>query len=225
MKFLFLEPFYGGSHKEFADGLIETSRHEIRLLSLPARFWKWRMRGAALEFCRRLPELQEFKGIMATNMMSLTDFKALAGKHCPPVLLYFHESQSTYPAAPEQTPDYHYHFTDITSALAADRVLFNSSTHMERFFTELPCFVKIMPDFRPTWAVSGIRKKSKVCMPGCRFAADDDIDLPDMSSRPPVIIWNHRWEHDKNPEAFFRALYALADQNIDFRLSVLGQDC
>ncbi|MFW5957708.1 MAG: tRNA-queuosine alpha-mannosyltransferase domain-containing protein [Desulfosalsimonas sp.] len=223
MKFLFLEPFYGGSHKEFADGLIETSSHEIRLLSLPARFWKWRMHGAALQFCRRLPGLADFDGILATNMMSITDFKALAGKYCPPVLVYFHESQITYPAAPGRVPDYHYPFTDITSALAAERVLFNSVSHMERFFAELPGFIKMMPDFRPSWAVDGIREKSGVCMPGCRFPTNA-ANPPDMPPGPPIIVWNHRWEHDKNPEAFFRALYVLADRGIEFRVAVMGQE-
>jgi hypothetical protein len=50
IKVLFLEPFYGGSHKVFADGLIHHSRHAAHLFQLPARFWKWRMRGAALHF-------------------------------------------------------------------------------------------------------------------------------------------------------------------------------
>ena len=30
-------------------------------------------------------------------------------------------------------------------------------------------------------------------------------------------------EHDKNPEAFFAVLYALHDDGLDFKLSVLGQ--
>jgi glycosyltransferase involved in cell wall biosynthesis len=38
----------------------------------------------------------------------------------------------------------------------------------------------------------------------------------------PLILWNHRWEHDKNPEAFFRILAALAEEGRDFRLAVLG---
>ncbi|MGD9334817.1 MAG: DUF3524 domain-containing protein, partial [Desulfobacterales bacterium] len=39
MKFLFLEPFFGGSHKDFAQGLVSHSRHRIDLVALPARFW------------------------------------------------------------------------------------------------------------------------------------------------------------------------------------------
>ena len=47
LNILFLEPFYGGSHREFADGLVQHSRQRIELHTLPARFWRWRMRGAA----------------------------------------------------------------------------------------------------------------------------------------------------------------------------------
>ena len=47
---LFLESFYGGSHREFVDGLVQHSRHRIDLHTLPTRFWHWRMRGAALHF-------------------------------------------------------------------------------------------------------------------------------------------------------------------------------
>ena len=45
LNILFLESFYGGSHREFADGLVQRSRHRIELHTLPARFWRWRMRG------------------------------------------------------------------------------------------------------------------------------------------------------------------------------------
>jgi glycosyltransferase involved in cell wall biosynthesis len=37
------------------------------------------------------------------------------------------------------------------------------------------------------------------------------------------VIWNHRWEHDKNPEAFFKALGLIKKQGITFRLAVLGE--
>lgn len=39
----------------------------------------------------------------------------------------------------------------------------------------------------------------------------------------PLILWNHRWEYDKNPEVFFRILFRLAEANIDFKLVVLGE--
>jgi hypothetical protein len=63
--------------------------------------------------------------------MSLSDFKALAGSSCPPAMVIFHESQLEYPLAPGERRDYPFAFTDLTSALTADRVLFNSHTHRQ----------------------------------------------------------------------------------------------
>ncbi len=50
MKLLFLESYFGGSHAEFAKGLVEYSRYDIDLITMPEKNWRWRMRGAALYF-------------------------------------------------------------------------------------------------------------------------------------------------------------------------------
>ncbi|GAG13349.1 unnamed protein product, partial [marine sediment metagenome] len=36
------------------------------------------------------------------------------------------------------------------------------------------------------------------------------------------ILWSARWEYDKDPEAFFKAIDVLDTKGIDFRLSVIG---
>jgi glycosyltransferase involved in cell wall biosynthesis len=222
-RFLFLEPFYGGSHREFADGWRENSVHVLDLHTLPARFWKWRMRGAALHFARRIKDPGEYCGLIVTDLMSLADLKALWGRACPPTLLYVHENQLTYPLAPGEQLDLHYGFTNVTTALCAQRVLFNSGTHFRAFFEELPGFVNRMPEYRPRWVGEEIRKKSAVLHPGCRFAPDEEIDLP-AAGEPPLIIWNHRWEFDKNPELFFSVLEQVDETGKSFRLALLGEN-
>ena len=79
-----------------------------------------------------------------------------------------------------------------------------------------------MPEFKPLWAVDTIRKKAAVLHPGCRFDPDPLVPaiLPDG---PPLIVWNHRWEFDKNPDAFFAALDRVDRIGIDFRLVILGE--
>ena len=37
----------------------------------------------------------------------------------------------------------------------------------------------------------------------------------------PVILWNHRWEYDKNPKLFFQSLESVLD--LDWELIVLGK--
>jgi len=226
LKFLFLEPFFGGSHKDFAQGLVSHSRHKIDIVTLPARFWKWRMRGAALFFVKKIPSLKDYDGLITTDLMSLSDFKALCGSSLPPSLVYFHENQLTYPLAPGESMDFQFGFTDITTALAADQVLFNSHTHFNAFFLSLPNFLNMMPEYRPRWVIDVIRDKAGVLYPGCHFPATDS-DLPcslPEPDLPPLIIWNHRWEFDKNPADFFNALDAVLDRGFNFRLALLGEN-
>lgn len=229
MKVLFLEPFFGGSHRDFAKGFVEHSRHEVDLVTLPARFWKWRMRGAALEFFRQVPDVSKYDAVFATDMMDVSDFLALAGPDRPPLLLYFHENQLSYPLAPREKRDFHLGFTNIISARAADRVLFNSQFHLDDFYTAARRLIKQMPDFRPARILDEIRKKTDVVYPGCRFPASGDLAEPFETAEPvgkgdpPLIVWNHRWEYDKDPELFFRVLGRLKRKGIRFSLAVLGE--
>ena len=223
MKFLFLEPFFGGSHQNFVQGLIDHSKHEIDLITLPARFWKWRMRGAALYFLQRVSSLHTYDGLITTNLMSLSDFKSITSDMCPPSLVYFHENQLTYPLAPDERMDYQFGFTDITTALAADHVLFNSKTHFDSFFSSIPKFLKMMPEYKPFWAIKAIKEKANFIYPGCQFPEDITSQKPGNNSAP-LIIWNHRWEFDKNPEDFFKAIDAAMESGLNFRLALMGEN-
>lgn len=222
MRFLLLEPFFGGSHQEFAQGLKEHSSHEIELLTLPARFWKWRMRGAALEMFRRVGNPGAWDGIIASSMLSLSDYLALAGETAPPALFYVHESQFDYPLAPGETLDIQYCFTNIVSATCASRVLFNSRYHLESFLNGLDRVLARMPDARPTWIKTAIASRAAVLYPGCRLS-DRSGRQRRQGQELPLVVWNHRWEHDKNPAAFFDALTQVRDSGISFRLAVLGE--
>ncbi|WP_304511607.1 tRNA-queuosine alpha-mannosyltransferase domain-containing protein [Desulfobacula sp.] len=222
MKILFLEPFFGGSHKDFAVGFKAHSCHDVTLVTLPDRFWKWRMRGAALYFVNQIKDFSVFDAIITTDMLDLTDFMSLAGFDLPPALMYFHENQLSYPLAPRQKRDFHLGFTNIISALAADKVLFNSRFHFNDFISSASQLIKQMPDFRPKWMIEQIREKTEVVYPGCRFEKGR-VDLKERDMNKPLIIWNHRWEYDKNPKLFFEVLGGLKEKNIPFSLALLGE--
>ena len=53
---------------------------------------------------------------------------------------------------------------NITTALAADKVLFNSHTHKTAFLKAIPEFLKRGQDFIPTGIAGKIRRN-----PGCSF--------------------------------------------------------
>ncbi len=222
-RFLFLEPFYGGSHRDFADGLVAHSRHEITLETLADRFWKWRLRGAAIYLARRISSPERYDGLIVSSLLGLADLKALWGRRCPPTLVYFHENQLTYPSAADERTDHQPGFTNITTALCGERLLFNSRAHRNAFLKALPRFVGIMPDYRPKWIFKAIAAKAKVVHPGCHPTSIPDFRLS-VAHRKPLIIWNHRWEHDKNPADFFQALDAMTRRGIEYQVALLGEN-
>lgn len=222
-RILFLESFYGGSHRDFADGLLARTDLRFDLETLPARFWKWRLRSAALHFTKAVPHPETFDLVFTSSMTNAADLKAIWGPCCPPVAVYFHENQLSYPLAPGESRDYQYGFSDLLASIAADAVIFNSGFQRSDFLTRLDNFLSRMPDFQPAWATEEIREKSEVLYPGCQFRADPPNGTGTRDTDPPLIIWNHRWEFDKAPEVFFDALAAVANRGIDFRLALLGE--
>lgn len=124
--------------------------------------------------------------------------------------------------------DLHYAFVNYASMLAADRVLFNSRHHRRSFFDALPNFLKHFPEYNELQTVAETEAKSLVLSPGVntgRLEGGEGASGVGHAGeeRPPLIIWNQRWEYDKNPAVFFRALYAVADEGIAFRLALCGE--
>jgi glycosyltransferase involved in cell wall biosynthesis len=232
MKICLIEPFHTGSHAAWAEEFARYSRHEVELLTLSGRRWKWRMHGGAVTLARHFiaqgckPDL-----ILASDMLDLTSFLALTRRQTTgvPAALYFHENQLTYPwssngANPAQQRA-HYAFINYTSALAADAVFFNSRYHLEIFTGELTGFLKSFPDQNELESVDLIKAKSEVLPLGLDLQRFDEY-RPRQSqaiSRSPLILWNHRWEYDKNPQEFFQILYQLQDEGLAFEVAILGE--
>ena len=237
MKILLLEPFYTGSHQQWAEGFQKHSTHQVEILSLPGRHWKWRMHGGAVAladmFLKKYAE-EKFDLLLATDMLDLNTFLSLTRKHTSniPTAIYFHENQLTYPWSPSDQDvkkgrNNHYAFINYTSALAANVLFFNSKYHQQSFINELPNFLNQFPDFKNLENVEQIKNKSKVIYLGMDLKRFDDfgtIKNPSISENStPTLLWNHRWEYDKNPDLFFETLFRLKDEGHAFNLIVVGQ--
>ena len=225
MRILALEPYYGGSHKAFLDGWSATGRHEWSLLSLPAYKWKWRMRHAAVTFARQIEQQSDADTrpdvLLCSDMLNLAEFVGLAPRPVRdvPRIVYFHENQLTYPTRCESERDYQFAMTNLTTALAADAVWFNSAFHRDSFLDAMAILLNRMPDHQPLEAIQRIREKSEVRPPG----ANPLPRGPSRSPGPLRILWAARWEHDKNPDDFFAAVEQLEERRIPFRISVIGE--
>ncbi len=239
-RWIVLEPWYGGSHRHLVDGLAERLSRAgltLELWTLPPRRWKWRMRGAAVELARRWAragdDLRDVAGIFTS---SLLDAAALRGLLPPaarllPLVVYFHENQLAYPVRLDDRRDDHFAWTNAQSALAADRVLWNSRFNRDSFLDGLAALLARMPDARPEGMVEAVRERSEVLpvpfdaagLERSAHRADVERARRDSAARRCRVAWNHRWEHDKDPEAFFDAVLLLAEEGVPFELAVLGQ--
>ena len=205
------------------------------------------MHGGAVTLARQFnalsipPDL-----ILASDMLDLSTFLALTRPRSAriPVALYFHENQLTYPWSPtdrdaQAKRDSHYGFINYVSALAADALFFNSPYHLDSFFEALPKFLKHFPDFNELDNVDALRRKASVLPLGLDLrrlnqfrvsSSGFQVSSPGFKNPKPetrnskLILWNHRWEYDKNPADFFSALYALAERGLDFQVVILGEN-
>jgi len=231
-----LSPYHGGSHQAWAEGLRENSSHNIELLTLPDRFWKWRMHGGAITLAREYRALgKRSECIMATDMLDLTTFLALTRPLTSsiPTILYMHENQLTYPLPddPEEGPmrrqkgerDLHYGFINVASMLAADLVLFNSEYHRLELLGALPEFLKHFPDYNEFEILKSIQEKSQIVPVGVDLARFETQRTELDTTEPPLILWNHRWEYDKDPARFFKTLYQVQASGFPFRLALCGR--
>lgn len=232
MKILFVEPFYSGSHKQFADQLKKHSNHHITLLTLEGKFWKWRMYGAAMTLAEKFLDMTFVPDlILVTDMLDLPVFLSCIRHKLPsniPVVNYFHENQLAYPwkdgSEDKSTKrDLHYAMMNYQSAYASDFVLFNSAYNMNSLYDGLETLLDKMPDHKHTNLLKQLKAKSRVLPLGLELSPIVNHQKKDPA-KPPLILWNHRWEHDKNPELFFKGLRALKDKKVPFQLALLGEN-
>ena len=247
LRVLLVEPYFTGSHRAWAVGYAKASSHDVRSITLPGRFWKWRMHGGALTCARMMLEAGAEDPwrpdvILASDMLDLTTFLAATRHHlgAVPAAIYVHENQLAYPARPPRgewsdsrrrrserdARDAHYAFINAASFSVADRVLWNSEHNRSSFLQRLPEFLRSFPDHRELGLVEEIAGQSEILPLGLDLASLDGFHPgtdPAPGPRPPLIIWSHRWEYDKDPEAFFAALSAVADAGGHFQVAVLGE--
>lgn len=224
MRCLFLEPFASLSHLSLYQSLTALfPEWEWTLHTLPDRQWKWRNRLGALQFSQRIDEHAEYDLLIAGSLLYLPELLALRPKlQSARKTVYFHENQFAYPSRTELTDsDRQIMYNSITTALSADAVLFNSEYNRVTFAAGAGELLSKLP-------VKLERKQIMKQIAANSYVFPIPVQISPLNfaerTNPPTILWNHRWEHDKRPELFFEALFALDEKGVDFRLIVAGEE-
>lgn len=219
MRVVLCEPWLGGSHGAWAWGLAEHSCHDVEVVGLEDRAWRWRLRASAPWFAERFHGVTPPDLLIVSGLVDASVLRGLIGRTVP-LVVYMHESQGAYPNQAGEW-DLDSAARNWQSMLAADEVWFNSAYHLEIAVAQVDRLQSAMPREQRVATCDLIRAKGRVVYPGV------DLSWAEPTSRehgPPVILWPHRWEHDKNPEVFERSLRRLRANNLEFRLVVAGSD-
>ena len=231
---LLLEPFFTGSHEMWARGWQANSRHELHLATQPGTHWRHRMMAASVPLAEVTREHVLTHGrpdvVVASDMVDLAGYLGLCRDELAgvPTVVYFHENQLTQPTSPNGVGglrDRHLGWTNWRTLLAADEVWFNSDWQRDSMTDALEELLSEGPagdDQRPLLA--GSRHKFRVRPVGCDLLELLEHRRAEGVNEDPLVVWNHRWSHDKGLDVAVASMRAVASQGVGFRVAVVGTD-
>lgn len=186
------------------------------------------MRTGAAELANRIRDLiaegewGEWRPdvIFATSLVSLGDLVAQLPRawRSAVTVLYMHENQLVYPVQGGDASgdrDLQYPVTNLMSMLSADVVMFNSQWNRDSFLEGIGEVAGRSPESALKNVGSELRERCAVLWP--------PVELPDVEDVParepgrvlhnaPVVVWPHRWEHDKGPDELLRVARRVRDR-------------
>ena len=223
MRVLVLSAYHADSHRHWLDGLMRYLPNiEWTVLSLPARYFSWRIRGNSLSWAmqQRTVLAAGYDIVLATSMTALSALRGLVPELGRiPTVVYFHENQFSYPQNTQQRSGVEPQILNIYTALAADKVLFNSDYNRRTLLAGADSLLAKLPDFAPRSEVATQLANSQVLPVG--------IELHDYSPRPAgarlSVLWNHRWEYDKGPDRLLALVKECVEHSLPLDFYIAGQ--
>jgi glycosyltransferase involved in cell wall biosynthesis len=221
---LLVEPWYRGSHRQWADGWRAASRHRIHVLAGSDERWRRGLVTAPAELAARIDRSSHpVDAVVASTPIDLAALLGLSRRRLGgvPVMLYAHETQVSYPPGPEGGRARAAMPADWTSMLCADRVMVASEHHREAVQRHLPEFVAGHHPLAPAMTQRALEVVERI------EVLPVGVDLPRPASGhaegPLRVLWNHRWAHDKAPDRFVHSLRVLAGEGHRFEVIALGE--
>jgi len=162
----------------------------------------------------------EYDLLLATSMTDLSALRGLVPALTRiPNVVYFHENQFAYPQSDRQLASVEPQILNLYTAVAADKVLFNSHYNRDTFMAGCDSLLARLPDYVPREQVAERLAGSEVLPVG--------IEPQSASLRPPgerlSVLWNHRWEYDKGPQRLLALVEACEAEGLPVDFSIVGQ--
>ena len=234
MKVLLLSPYDAASHRYWREGLVESfPEYDWTVMTLPPRYFNWRLRGNSLSWafggdCRFDADYDLLLTTSMTDLSALRGFRPSIARL--PTIVYFHENQFAYPDSGRQFPSVEPKILNLYTALAADRLIFNSAYNRDTFLEGVTAMLKKLPDQVPHGLVERLSSISQVLPVPLRESANVTVGKKQdfksdisMGEKPFTLVWNHRWEYDKGPERLLGALLELRKTGFNFKIHIIGQ--
>jgi glycosyltransferase involved in cell wall biosynthesis len=220
LNIIYIEPQYKGSHKNALDGYVKRGAHRIMPLTYDGDEWEGTVVTGAADFAGRINTRRLYKKADLIFSTDLIDFEALCFllkdqfRRLPKILMFL-ENQLAWPEDKSiYSNDSYLKGTNVRAALAADVCFFNSEYSLRSFLKELPLYAG-------RDQCRAIREKSSILPLGVDFEPFRRF-RPAKAAGAPIVIFPHRFDPDKNPEEFLKALNVLAAEKIDFQVIITG---
>lgn len=230
-RILLLSAYDSASHRYWREGLCSAlPEYEWVVKCQPARHFSWRVRTSGWHWALGDdPDFEQaFDLIIATSLSGVAPLMALRpALQTVPLWVYFHENQFAHPLAQGGARDSAANaairagwcFQSLQNAWCARFVSFNSNYNRDTFLAGARQLLRRAPEQLPGDPLSRIEANSDVLPAPLRA---EFLAYRIQKKEPGLIVWNHRWEWDKQPERFLRALASLNEKNIPFRLAMMG---
>ena len=225
MRVLVLSAYHADSHRSWVNGLMRYLPDiHWTVLSLPPRYFSWRIRGNSLTWAMSSRELLErnYDVVLATSMTDLSALRGLVPALCRrPTIVYFHENQFAYPQRQQQRHGVEPQILNMYTALAADKVVFNSAYNRQTTLDGCDELLAKLPDFAPREQVAKQLAEATVLPVG--IAAEGNEIKSCQSLRRLAVLWNHRWEYDKAPDRLLASIMECDKRGLALDLYIAGQ--
>ncbi|WHI46312.1 DUF3524 domain-containing protein [Microbulbifer sp. TRSA001] len=243
MKVLLLSAYDADSHKRWRKGLAAAfSDWQWTVLTLPPRYFSWRIRGNSLSWGRgETAQIlkQRWDLIVTTSMTDLSALRGLVPEIVRvPTVVYFHENQFAYPVSSDAFRSVEPQLLNIYTALSGDLVLFNSEYNRSTLLGGVKKLLKRFPDCVPPGICEEIEEKSRVLPVPIEDIVFDSAKTEEAFSWDScaesiyggeigqdtlIISWAARWEYDKGADRLLDILRGLKARNVKFLVNLMGQ--